>query len=127
MSLTTVIALTSFAPGPAHADHQAAAVTAATATARNLPRTPWGDPDLQGTYTNGNESGIPMSRPAELAGKKPEDLDYILFNTMTPDHMFPGSGTLLGAKLGCPGIPAVDLHGNLSQGARTRNLADWAD
>jgi hypothetical protein len=29
-----------------------------------MPRTPWGDPDLQGTYTNSNESGIPMERPA---------------------------------------------------------------
>ena len=31
------------------------------------PRTPWGDPDLQGTYTNNDESGIPMERPADLA------------------------------------------------------------
>lgn len=38
------------------------------------PRTPWGDPDLQGTYTNSNESGTPMSRPPELAGKRPEDV-----------------------------------------------------
>lgn len=29
-----------------------------------VPRTPWGDPDLQGVYTNSNESGIPMERPA---------------------------------------------------------------
>jgi hypothetical protein len=34
-----------------------------------VARTPWGDPDLQGTYTNSNESGIPMQRPAEFAGK----------------------------------------------------------
>ena len=40
----------------------------------SAPRTPWGDPDLQGTYTNSNESGIPMSRPAEFAGKRPEDV-----------------------------------------------------
>ena len=40
----------------------------------SAPRTPWGDPDLQGTYTNGNESGIPMARPAEFAGKRPEDV-----------------------------------------------------
>jgi hypothetical protein len=32
-------------------------------------RTPWGDPDIAGTYNNSNESGIPMQRPAELAGK----------------------------------------------------------
>ena len=31
------------------------------------PRTPWGDPDLQGVYDY--QSLIPMQRPAELAGK----------------------------------------------------------
>src|SRR5437762_4672113 len=41
----------------------------AAAQAPKLPRTPWGDPDLSGTYNNSNESGIPMQRPAELAGK----------------------------------------------------------
>jgi 3-oxoacyl-[acyl-carrier-protein] synthase-3 len=44
------------------------------------------------------------------AGLAPEELDYILFNTMTPDYVFPGSGPLLGAKLGCPGVPALDLR-----------------
>ena len=39
-----------------------------------IPRTPWGDPDLQGTYTNSNESGIPMERPKELAGRRLEDV-----------------------------------------------------
>jgi len=32
-------------------------------------RTPWGDPDLQGSYTNSDESLIPMERPETLAGK----------------------------------------------------------
>jgi hypothetical protein len=40
----------------------------------SVPRTPWGDPDLQGTYTNANESGIPMERPADLAGRRLEDV-----------------------------------------------------
>ena len=39
-----------------------------------VPRTPWGDPDLQGTYTNSTESGIPMERPAEFAGRRLEDV-----------------------------------------------------
>jgi hypothetical protein len=38
------------------------------------PHTPWGDPDLQGTYTNSDESGIPMQRPPEFAGKRVEDV-----------------------------------------------------
>jgi len=36
-------------------------------------RTPWGDPDIQGTYTNADENGTPMEQPAELAGKRLED------------------------------------------------------
>lgn len=43
------------------------------------------------------------------AGLQASDLDYILFNTMTPDHLFPGSGALLGAKLGVQ-CPALDLR-----------------
>jgi hypothetical protein len=52
----------------------ALAVTAAAAQTTSIPRTPWGDPDIQGTYTNSNESGIPMERPAELAGRRLEDV-----------------------------------------------------
>jgi hypothetical protein len=33
------------------------------------PRTPWGDPDLQGSYSNKDENGTPFERPADLAGK----------------------------------------------------------
>jgi hypothetical protein len=47
---------------------------AARGASFSAPRTPWGDPDLQGTYTNSNESGIPMARPAEFAGKRPDDV-----------------------------------------------------
>jgi hypothetical protein len=32
-------------------------------------RTPWGDPDLQGYFTNKDEQGIPFERPAEFAGR----------------------------------------------------------
>src|SRR6185503_6380020 len=48
------------------------AIVGAQATA--IPRTPWGDPDIQGTYTNSNESGIPMERPTEFAGRRLEDV-----------------------------------------------------
>ena len=37
------------------------------------PRTPWGDPDLQGNYTNLSEAGTPMERPAEYVGKNMND------------------------------------------------------
>jgi hypothetical protein len=38
------------------------------------PRTPWGDPDLQGTYTNTYENGTPLERPDEFAGRRLEDV-----------------------------------------------------
>src|SRR6188472_3775313 len=37
------------------------------------PRTPWGDPDLQGIYTNKDENNTPFERPAEFAGKRLSD------------------------------------------------------
>jgi hypothetical protein len=46
------------------------------ATPRNwkATRTPWGDPDISGIYTNSDESGIPFEKPAEFAGRKLEDI-----------------------------------------------------
>ena len=38
------------------------------------PRTPWGDPDLQGTYTNTYEDGTPLERPDQFAGRKLEEV-----------------------------------------------------
>jgi hypothetical protein len=45
------------------------------ATDRWTPRrTPWGDPDLQGVYSNDKETGIPLERPAEFAGRRLDDI-----------------------------------------------------
>ncbi len=41
------------------------------------PKMPWGDPDLQGVYTNKDESGIPFERPSQFAGKALNDVDDI--------------------------------------------------
>jgi hypothetical protein len=38
------------------------------------PRTPWGDPDLQGVFTNTNEYMTPLERPDTFAGKRLEDI-----------------------------------------------------
>src|SRR5687767_10852899 len=37
-------------------------------------RTPWGHPDLQGTYSNDDETGTPMERPAQFEGRTHESL-----------------------------------------------------
>jgi len=37
-------------------------------------RTPWGDPDIAGVYTNSDESGIPFEKPTEFEGRRIEDV-----------------------------------------------------
>jgi 3-oxoacyl-[acyl-carrier-protein] synthase-3 len=49
-------------------------------------------------------------RAIQAARIDAKEIDYILFATMTPDHVFPGSGALLGAKLGIDGVPALDIR-----------------
>jgi hypothetical protein len=34
------------------------------------PRTPWGDPDLQGTFTTDDELGVPFERPAQMGTRE---------------------------------------------------------
>ena len=45
-----------------------------TAAKGTPPRTPWGDPDLQGTYTNKYETSTPFERPKEFEGRRIEDV-----------------------------------------------------
>jgi hypothetical protein len=52
----------------------------AFAQAWTPPRTPWGDPDLQGNYTNKYEQGTPFERPAEFEGRT---LDQIKGDELT--------------------------------------------
>ncbi len=51
-------------------------------------------------------SKIAMAR----AGWKPEDLDLIIFATLSPDLFFPGSGCLLAHKMGLTTTPALDIR-----------------
>jgi hypothetical protein len=71
-----VIAITLSAAACApDAQSPASGATAATPSARagRLPRTSWGDPSIEGTYTNKDEYGTPFERPDDLAGKRRED------------------------------------------------------
>jgi hypothetical protein len=45
------------------------AYNAGPPTAYSPPRTPWGDPDLQGVWSSDDTSGIPMQRPANLGNE----------------------------------------------------------
>lgn len=52
----------------------AAPAMAQTRTNYVAPRTPWGDPDLQGWLTNVQMNGVPLERPDAFAGRKLEDI-----------------------------------------------------
>jgi len=62
-----------------------------------------------GTATS--DLGVAAARRAlEAAGVKPEEVDLVVFATMTPDHYFPGAGPLLQAKLGLRNVPCFDIR-----------------
>lgn len=44
------------------------------------------------------------------AGVKKEEIDYLVFATMTPDYYFPGCGGILQTKLGLRNVPALDIR-----------------
>ena len=68
------IAVASLLVPTAVAGQTANAPARGAASSWTAPRTPWGDPDLQGTYTNTYENGTPFERPDEFAGRKLEDI-----------------------------------------------------
>ena len=46
----------------------------------------------------------------ERANRTPNDIDLILFATLSPDYYFPGSGVLVQKLLGIPACPAMDIR-----------------
>lgn len=62
-----------------------------------------------------SDLAVPASKMAvERAGRSLRDVDMIIFATLSPDLNFPGSGCLLGDKLGLPGVPALDIRNQCS-------------
>jgi hypothetical protein len=68
-TVSTLVSLVGFATLVA----QTAARSQST-SAYTPPRTTWGDPDLQGVYSNSNEYATPLERPKEFEGKRLADL-----------------------------------------------------
>ena len=79
-TLTGLIAVVALGAGPAAG--QAAAKGSKTATASKAtatPKTPWGDPDLQGSWSTDSAYAIPLRRPPQFAGRA--ELSDEEFNT----------------------------------------------
>lgn len=68
----------------------------------------WVEPD---TECGASDLGAQASKIAlEKAGWTPQDIDLIIFATLSPDIFFPGCGCLMAAKLGLNSTPALDIR-----------------
>ncbi|MEJ0100540.1 MAG: beta-ketoacyl-ACP synthase III [Pseudomonadota bacterium] len=67
---------------------------------------------------------VAARRALEAAGLQPGDIGLIVFATATPDLLFPNCGTLLQARLGCPGIPAFSVEAACSGFIYALSIAD---
>ncbi|MBZ0253858.1 MAG: beta-ketoacyl-ACP synthase 3, partial [Candidatus Methylomirabilis sp.] len=57
---------------------------------------------------------LAAERALANAGVRKEEIDFIIFATLSPDHHFPGSGVYMQDKLGIPGVGALDVRNQCS-------------
>lgn len=78
-----------------------------------------------GEETGNSDLALAAANQAlERAGWKATDLDAIVYASLSPDHMFPGDGCFLNAKLGLPGVPALDIRNQCSGFVYGLSVAD---
>src|SRR6516164_8368319 len=65
----------------------------------------------QGTVSMGAEAA---KRAVADAGWTLNDIEFIIFATLSPDHMFPGCGCYMQAMLDMPPIGALDVRNQCS-------------
>jgi 3-oxoacyl-[acyl-carrier-protein] synthase-3 len=72
-----------------------------------------------------SDLAVPACQQAiENAGLKVEDIDYLIFATMTPDYYFPGSAPFLQRKLGLEHVPCLDIRQQCAGFVYALQLAD---
>ncbi len=77
----------------------------------------------EGTATS--DLGVGAARKAlELAETGTEEVDLVVFATMTPDHFFPGASSLLQTKLRLRSVPCFDIRQQCSGFLYGLELAD---
>jgi len=80
-------------------------------------------------WVEDGENNIDLAEKASLmalqkANLKPEDIDFIIFATLSPDYFFPGTGCLLQERLGFPTIGALDVRNQCSGFVYGLSIAD---
>jgi 3-oxoacyl-[acyl-carrier-protein] synthase-3 len=70
-------------------------------------------------WINEDENNVDMaeraaSKALDKAGLKPDNIDFIIFATLSPEHYFPGTGCLLQERMSFPTIGALDVRNQCS-------------
>jgi 3-oxoacyl-[acyl-carrier-protein] synthase III len=63
-----------------------------------------------GVDTTANMGTKAARMALDRAGLKPDDVDFIVFATLSPDYYFPGSGVLVQQELGIKTVGALDVR-----------------
>ncbi len=79
------------------------------------------DPDKD---TNANMASRAAEIALKRAGLKNSDIELIVYATITPDYMFPGSGVLMQRELKMESIPAIDIRNACSGFIYGLSIAD---
>ncbi len=82
--------------------------------------------DWENDPMDGTEMGARAAKQAlEMAKLGPEDIDLVIWGTLSPDHMFPGSSCWVQPKLGLkPGTAAIDIRNQCSFFVYGLSIAD---
>lgn len=80
-------------------------------------------------FTYGKETNASMATAAsrqalDRAGLTPNDVDVIVYATITPDYFFPGSAFLMQRELGMDGKPVIDVREQCSGFVYALSIAD---
>ncbi len=78
----------------------------------------------EGVDTTANMAAKASRKALEMANLQPEQIDLIVFATLSPDYVFPGSGVLLERELGIKEIPAIDIRNQCSGFIYALSVAD---
>ena len=75
--------------------------------------------------TSASDLGAEAAKVAlERAGLQPSDVDLIIFGSLSPDVVFPGTGCYVQAKLGIEEVPALDIRQQCSAFPYGLSIAD---
>lgn len=77
-----------------------------------------------GKDTNYSMATAASKQALERAGLQPNDIDVIVYATITPDYFFPGSAFLMQRELGMDGKPVIDIRQQCSGFVYALSIAD---